>query len=313
MRRVPRQVPPFDTRSPFFRYEALAAGLTDVDLRGERFRRIFQGIYVNFSTPVDVRTRARAALRVMPSGSHISHCTAVELWGGVSPDSSQTHISVVSGSVRSVRQGIKSHLALPGAAIVALGGMPVASPTQAFLELATMGASLVDLVIAGDSLVKSANVGPEDFVSAAKQWRGRGARLARRAARLVRPGVDSPMETRLRLLVVFAGLPEPRINWIIRNDEGGWRLRFDLAYPELKLIIEYDGRQHADSDRQWLRDIGRREELDEMGWRIIVVTSQGIYSEPDATLKRIQKALVERGAVGVPRRLSSEWTRHFSQ
>ena len=49
-----------------------------------------------------------------------------------------------------------------------------------------------------------------------------------------------------------------------------------------RLAIEYDGRQHAESDRQWQRDVERREELDNDGWRIVVVLAKGIYREPDA-------------------------------
>ena len=51
-------------------------------------------------------------------------------------------------------------------------------------------------------------------------------------------------------------------------------MRFDLCYPSLKLIIEYDGRRHAEDSDQWLHDLKRREALDRMGWRILVVTSQ---------------------------------------
>jgi hypothetical protein len=75
--------------------------------------------------------------------------------------------------------------------------------------------------------------------------------------------VDSPQETRIRLLLVLAGLPEPCVNLIIRGRDGGWRRRYDLAYEELQLIVEYDGRQHAEDTRQWLTDIFRREELDQ--------------------------------------------------
>jgi hypothetical protein len=60
-----------------------------------------------------------------------------------------------------------------------------------------------------------------------------GARLARRVAGLVRKGVDSAMETRLRLLIVLAGLPEPEVNVIVRDENGDWELRFDLCYPQL--------------------------------------------------------------------------------
>jgi hypothetical protein len=91
---------------------------------------------------------------------------------------------------------------------------------------------------------------------------------------LAREGVDSPQETRLRLLLVLGGLPEPRVNLIIRGRDGSWRRRYDLAYEHLRLIIEYDGRKHAEDSRQWLTDIFRREELDQMRWRLVIVTSE---------------------------------------
>jgi hypothetical protein len=69
---------------------------------------------------------------------------------------------------------------------------------------------------------------------------------------------------------VLAGLPEPRVNLIIRGRDGGWLRRYDLAYEHFRLIIEYDGRQHAEDTQQWLTDIFRREELDQMrcDWRL---------------------------------------------
>jgi hypothetical protein len=187
----------------------------------------------------------------------------------------------------------------------------VSTPTQAFLELAAVGVGLVDLVVAGDSLVKATALTPEAFVAAAEAWTGNGARRARDAARLVREGVDSPPETRLRLLVVLAGLPEPRVNLILRHENGDWRWRFDLAFEELKLILEYDGRQHAYDDKQWSHDLGRREALDRLGWRMLVVVKADLYDHPEKTLQRIRRSMIERGAKGLPRRLSSNWTRYF--
>jgi hypothetical protein len=54
------------------------------------------------------------------------------------------------------------------------------------------------------------------------------------------------METRVRLLIVMAELPEPTVNVIIRGEDGSWRMRFDLCYLDQRLIVEYDGRHHAD-------------------------------------------------------------------
>jgi hypothetical protein len=148
------------------------------------------------------------------------------------------------------------------------------------------------------------------LMNAIESWAGYGTRLALRAARLMRDGVDSPMETRLRLLIVFAGMPEPTVNVIVRGEDGSWRMRFDLCYLDQRLIVEYDGRKHADSTEQWERDIYRREELDQMDYRLLIVTSRGVYSEPQRTLERVRDALRERG-VKVPSRFKNGWRRHF--
>jgi Protein of unknown function (DUF559) len=137
-----------------------------------------------------------------------------------------------------------------------------------------------------------------------------GTRFARRAVRLMREGVDSLMETRLRLLLVLAGSPEPTVNLIVRGEEGSWRMRFDLCYLDQRLIVEYDARQHRADAEQWERDIYRREDLDRMGYRLLIVTRRGIYNEPNRTLERVRDALRERG-VRVPSRFKNDWRRHF--
>jgi len=118
------------------------------------------------------------------------------------------------------------------------------------------------------------------------------------------------METRLRVLIVLAGLPEPTVNHTIRNDSGDVVMRFDLSYPAIRLAIEYDGRQHAESDQQWGSDIERREALDRGGWRLLVVRAKDIYVTPAQTLGRIVAVLHELG-VPVRRELRPDWSRHF--
>lgn len=110
----------------------------------------------------------------------------------------------------------------------------------------------------------------------------------------------------------LAGLPEPTVHLIIRNPDGSWRMRFDPSYLGLKLIIEYDGRQHAETSGQWRRDLSRREELDRQGWRLIVVTSDDLHDASEAVLNRVREALIDRGAVGIRRRFKTEWIRYFA-
>lgn len=301
---------PFDPRVPFTRPRALLEGLTDADLRGPRFQRVFTGVYVDGRAKIDVVLRAKAALTVCPPGSHASHHTAGEVWDLCPPDQPLTHVSVPAEAEGTRRRGIESHEMAGEPDVVLHRGVAVSTPIRTFLELADL-VSLVDLVIVGDRAVRKCLTTPGQLIRAADAYQGRGARLARRAARLVREGVDSPMETRLRILIVLAGLPEPKVNLIIRYADGSWRMRFDLSYPDLRLVIEYDGRQHAEDDGQWGRDIDRREDLDRLGWRIVVVRSKGIFVCPEDTLWRVRSALRERGARRLPRRFRPEWRLHF--
>jgi very-short-patch-repair endonuclease len=283
--------------------------MSETSLLGPRFQKVFHDRYVDNSVGITLRLRAEVAVELAAPGAYVSHQTAAELWGAVIPATGDTHITVPRDAVRTRRRGIKAHRDFGKAEPVSLRGLRISTSAQTLLDLAA-DLGLVDLVVLGDSLVRACRLAPKDLIAAASTWRGHGATRARRAARFVRDGVDSLMETRLRMLIVLAGLPEPRINMIVRAEDGSWRLRFDLCYESYRLLVEYDGRQHADDPKQWQRDIDRREELDAMGWRLIVVTSRDLYRSPARTLERVSQALRNRGAK-VPARLKSEWTVHF--
>jgi len=277
-----------------------------------RFHKIFYDCYIASTIPITTKLRAEAALGISPSGSYVSHFTAAQLWGAVVPDVSDVHVTVPGDAGRTVRRGVKAHVAADGTATTRIRAVPITTPEQTFLDLAAAGLDLVALVVLGDSLVKACTMSARELVGAAIRWRGRGAKQARRAARYVRDGVDSVMESRLRMLLVLAGLPEAQVNFIVRHPDGSWRMRFDLCYPALKLIIEYDGRQHAMNTAQWQRDLKRREELDALGWRLIVVTAEDLYDAPEQVLVRVRAALIERGATGVRRQFKTEWLRYFT-
>jgi hypothetical protein len=301
----------FDPRQPFSRAEARAAGLTAEMLLSRRFHKIWWDTYVAREVPITPLLRAKAVIRLVPSGSYVSHHTAAELWGAVPPADGATHVTLPSACGRLVRQGVRSHYHRHPVQITLRKGVPISTPEQTFLDLAAVGVGLVDLVVVADGLIKAGHTSPEQLSDAAAHWDGRGCRLARRAAALARKGVDSPQETRLRLLLVLAGLPEPSVNLIIRGRDGGWRRRYDLAYEHLRLLIEYDGRQHAEDTQQWLTDIFRREELDQIRWRLVVIMSEGIYREPLRTLERVRDALLACGAKGIRRTFKPEWRLHF--
>jgi hypothetical protein len=260
--------------------------------------------------PLTTKIRAKAALEISPPGSFLSHSTAARIWGGIVPNTPDVHGTVPGKAGRTSRKGVKAHAAVEGTALTSFRNLSITTPEQTFSDLAT-SLDLVALVVLGGSLVKAGRMSVAALRDAATAWHGRGGKLARRAARYVREGVDSAMETRLRLLLVLAGLPVPEVNVILRHPDGSWWMRFDLCYPSLKLIIEYDGRHHAEDSEQWLHDLKRREALDRMGWRVTVVTMHDYYDAPEEVLHRVRDALIERGMVGVRRRFKPERTRHI--
>jgi hypothetical protein len=307
---LPQQKYAFDVRNPFTRADARAAGITVKELISSRYQKVFFNLYVSADVVITPQIRARAALRLASIESYASHYTAAELWGLPVPHGDHTHITVPEHGERLRRRGVKSHLGQSDARRTLRTGIPSSAPEQTFIDLAAIGMNLVDLVVLGDAMLKAKLTTIPTLIEAIQAWHGCGTRLALHAARLMREGVDSPMETRVRLLIVMAGLPEPTVNVIVRGEDGSWRMRFDLCYLDQRLIVEYDGRQHADSPQQWERDIYRREQLDRMDYRLLIVTSRGVFNEPYRTLERVRDALRERGA-RVPTRFKNEWRRHF--
>ena len=294
---------------PITRLEMRAAGKDVRLLRTKAYQSVFTSVYVRTDS-LDEDSRIRAALHLHPEGAFASHFSAARIQLLPVPAHPFEHVTVFRHEDRRFRPGIKSHVTGRKRKVIEVRGMLVTDPITTFLELAG-SLSLVDLVVLGDAIVRKYGIAPKRRLQAARRSNDYYAAVAARGASYVRKGVDSPMETRLRMLIVLAGLPEPATNVRLVNDDGTWRRRFDLCYPGIKLIVEYDGRQHAKDPAQWRRDLDRREEFDDEGYRIIVVTSEGIYIEPDRTLQRIRRQLVLRGWGDVPQ-LTEAWKEHFA-
>jgi very-short-patch-repair endonuclease len=108
--------------------------------------------------------------------------------------------------------------------------------------------------------------------------------------RYVEPKSESPMETRLRMLVVMARLPRPEAQVIIR-DGPRFLGRPDLYYREQRLGLEYDGATHRDTRAQ---DNRRQNLLLDAGVRLLRFTASDIYETPDAVVALVRSALRAR-------------------
>ncbi len=299
----------FDVTRPFTRRQLRTAGGAPSLLRTVAFHQVMRGVWVRRAA-MDQDTLIRAALCIHPPSAFASHVSAAAVHGLPVPDPPFVHVTVNREKDRRYRPEIKCHVTKRRLRTVAVRGIKVTNLVDTFISCAGM-LSLVDLVILGDAMVRKFAITARQLRRACARSSDYYAGLARAGAAYVRDRVDSPMETRLRMLIVLAGLPEPEVGYRIYNDDGTWRRRFDLCYPSIKLIVEYDGRQHAESPEQWGSDIDRREEFDDEGYRLLIVRPAGIFKEPARTLHRIHRQLVLRGLGDVPA-INTAWRDHFA-
>jgi very-short-patch-repair endonuclease len=98
------------------------------------------------------------------------------------------------------------------------------------------------------------------------------------------------METWLRLTLDDAGLPEPTLDHDVYDDD-----RFlgcvDLAYPDMRIAIEYEGDHHRTDAAQWQRDVEKHDDLVRAGWRVIRVTRTALLTTPATVVARVRHAL----------------------
>ncbi|WP_181762916.1 endonuclease domain-containing protein [Rhodococcus spelaei] len=112
-------------------------------------------------------------------------------------------------------------------------------------------------------------------------------------------GAESPWETRTRLLVVRAGFDKPDTQFLLVDDRGRLVAQVDMAWPEYRVVLEYDGDLHRERDR-YARDVRRRNSIRRLGWDVVVATKELVVRHPDELLERVASALLAGGATDLP-------------
>jgi very-short-patch-repair endonuclease len=102
------------------------------------------------------------------------------------------------------------------------------------------------------------------------------------------------METRIRIALHEHGLPAPEIQFGVEAD--GRIRRLDLAYPSVKLAIEYDGEDHREQGRAH-KDLLREAALVRLGWTILRFDARTVYCYPALVARTVAYELRRRGYV----------------
>lgn len=256
---------------PFIGSEAVRAGrLTPYALRS-RFVAIYPDVYISADADVSAVVRAKAAflwtrrrgIVAGQSAAALHHAKCVDgrrpaeiLWRN---RRSPVGIRVWSDEVADDE-------------IASIDEMRVTTPARTAFDIACRY-PLGKAVAAIDALARATHLKMADVELLAKRYRGRrGIRQARKVLDLVDPGAESPRETWLRLLVIRHGFPRPQTQLPIYNEYGAHIAVPDMGWEEIKLALDYDGEHHRDPVR-FNRDIRRHDDLTELGWTHIRVTS----------------------------------------
>jgi Protein of unknown function (DUF559) len=146
-----------------------------------------------------------------------------------------------------------------------------------------------------DALANATHFKVADVVALADgKPRARGVRQLRSLLPLVDGGAESPQESRVRLLLVRAGLPPPETQIEFVDEFGVARIRVDMGWREWKVAVEYDGVQHWSDRYQRSWDIDRIAMLESIDWVVVRVSAE-ILSRPHVIVERVVARLRAAG------------------
>lgn len=291
----PAAVPPHLRDTPFTTAQAHAAGITSSALRGRQWRRVFHGVWVHADVPDTRELRLAAARLVLPTPFVLRGPTAAWAYRADvrRDDDLDVHIYVTTGSRVRQRPGLYPlEASLAPEDVRESGGWLLTSPARTAFDCLRLPNEVESIVFA-DALIHLGRTSSSEIAAYVASHPGnRNCRLAERRLRDVEPKSESPMETRLRLLLVRAGLPRPSAQWVVHDEAGTFVARLDLAWPDFKVSIEYDGAQHWAERRH---DDRRRAAARSLGWHIDVVSAEDYYGTPDDIVVMVRRALAARG------------------
>lgn len=239
----------------FLRRQALEAGVTDDALlrarRAGRLVRPRQGLYVDAgwwegAPPVERHRETARALAPLYGGPFaFSHVTAAILHGLPvwDIDLSLTHLTHLAPSSGRRMADVAHHRADPGRVPVAVvDGLPVTSAARTIIDIVRT-AGVERAMVVADAALRAGLATPHELaVQCRVQERDPHTLLARKVVAMADGRSGSPGETRARLMFQRAGIPRPVLQFEVR-DRRGLLLGFtDFAWPELGVIIEFDGR-----------------------------------------------------------------------
>lgn len=307
----PQELPAELRGRVFTRRQALSLGVSGDRLYAADVRRIGRGIYQHAPERGAARPDRTLVLRALCAkypGIRVSHTTAAHVLGLPLPGRlSTSEVIHLSSSANlaielSDRQVRVHHPRIYEEETLGWDGMRLSTRLRVLIDLMS-SLSVEEQVILLDHLLRVPRprleyrrvpwAVREQIQEIVDRHAGsRGMARLRRATELAKVGSDSPGETRLRLAIVEADLPEPELQ--IRLDPGdAYSPEGDLGYRAAKVVLQYEGEHHFTREQQVL-DQRRNAAFEAQGWTVVLVNSVHARSRFAEVIARLRRLLEKR-------------------
>jgi hypothetical protein len=282
----------------FDRVEALEAGMSErmIDQRiaERRYVKLHRNVYVMAGTPIGLLTRLAGAIKWAGPGAAVSHRSAANLHKlagfGKGPLEVSTHRNLRSDEII-----VHSRHRLERRDITRKHRIPVTSVERTLIDLmAVCPVEQVEIAL-DDALTRRLTT--LDHILDRLHDMPPNAKGRRKLMQLIEERKtggwpNSPLETITNRIFKRFPLPKPSLQYPIYR--GTQRIkRVDFAYPNAEVCIEPDGGWHQHM-QQRQADARTRNELQAMGWIVIVVTWAEVRDAPRRVYEQIRAALDSR-------------------
>jgi very-short-patch-repair endonuclease len=278
----------------FHRRQALAAGYTEHQIEhriaNSSWMVELPSVYRAATSPATRETMRWAAVLWAPR-SLLSHHTAAEKWAfDAVAASSKPHLLVPGASRRRCERVVVHRSDVPSRADRRFcDGLPFTSPELTIVQLAPL--------LRAEALESAFESGRRNRLLTAESLERCLVRIAAKgrpgcaAVRVLLreiandPPCESVLEVKVARLLRSARVPKP----VRQLEIDGYRV--DFAWPEMRVVLECDGRRtHSNAD-DFQRDRTKWSALAAGGWRVVVVTWNDANRVPETIVTRIKQAL----------------------
>lgn len=271
--------------------EALAHRVTN-----GRWLPVLDGVYRIAGAPGSWESDLLAACWAGGTRACASHRSAAELFG--LPGGCRDVVEITCPRWKRARHhGLLVHETLTelDVDVVVVRGVPCTSVERTLFDLAGLKRTRT-LELAIDAALRRRLTTVRALGGTVERLarRGRpGSALFRKAVESRNPAKAVPESAPERLLaraLMAQGLPEPELQYVVRDVDGGFVARVDLAYPDDGILVEYESFEHHTGKVALVRDSARRNAVTALGFRVLSATAADLRDDA-ATLSRAIRRL----------------------